>query len=522
MKHIKKTFSILFLILASTHIQSQDSANVVPKNNNGNNTIELIRENTYQTARHTEKGKIDYIALGASLFASLIAFITLYFSIRTYRSQKRTEQNTLRWSAKMERANLRRIMFNLFCHYRKLLAIEKLIADGQRPAPSCFENMKIDINELHLNENFGEGLGYSHLYVIAQLLNRFNTLIDTRIAQTQNASYKWETDLYKPFNLSVTDGFEELEVISYTLEAIDKAYPTMFERKERDKLNLTEKKQLIRNYTDFSYLKQNADMMHIDSEISRSQREDYQGVLKTNFDSFLGLLDVDLCDQYWESVYLIFIAHIRENMNYKYEDIRQWYEAFYKEKDLDETFEFLTKPNSLYGNPEIDIKHELPFKEYHTFYRKILLLFKWDSFAYDWNRISDILPDNPLEIKDKLDVFDFITHTYYTQVTRDEYISMMNPTKEMGNSLTIQLEKCSLIALQLLEKKNIQAVNKSNGEVSLRPDIIQFLSIMYISVDFKDSALFRIKDAKLIAHPVAPFQYSISLTIAERVSYTRQ
>lgn len=56
--------------------------------------MQAISNNTLETALHTEKGFYEYIAIGISLLAFLTAIITLYYSIKTYRSQKQTEKNT--------------------------------------------------------------------------------------------------------------------------------------------------------------------------------------------------------------------------------------------------------------------------------------------------------------------------------------------------------------------------------------------------------------------------------------------
>ena len=51
--------------------------------------IKAIKFNTQTTAENTAKGGFDYITLTISLLAFLIACVTLYYSIKTYRSPKK-------------------------------------------------------------------------------------------------------------------------------------------------------------------------------------------------------------------------------------------------------------------------------------------------------------------------------------------------------------------------------------------------------------------------------------------------
>ena len=488
MKNFIRLVITILLLAAPGVIHSEE------QNQKDSNTMELIRENTYQTARHTEKGRIDYITFGISIFAGFIAFVTLYFSIRTYLSQKKTEKNTLRWSAKLERANLRRIMFNLFCHYRKLLAIEILLDDKKHPATSCFENMKIDISDLHLNENFGDGIDYAGLYRLSELLKRYNTLIETRIAQSQNPNYEWKKEESHPVYIGCTSFcsyFPELEVIYYALETIEDIYPSMFERKEKDKLSLEQKQEFIAHYTDFDYIDKETIIFYKNYKVAHSQREDYIGLLKTNFDSKLGLLDISLSDSYWAFPYLIFLAEIRHHLNGSYKEIQNRYIPHYEDALFKEQFEFLTNPMSLcdvaYNRP-----HKLPLA--FQFIEKLLFLFRCDSFGYELDKISDLIIENPTEIKDRLDIFDSNAHTYYTQLSRLDFYRIMNPIHESDKILTIPLEDSSLVGRQLLEESNIANSDAKKNEIVLKQGVIDLLSAMYISVDYKDIAVFRVKE----------------------------
>lgn len=57
-------------------------------------TMVAIQKNTELTADHTQKDNYDYLAVAISVLAFIVAGITLYYTIRTYRSQKKTEANT--------------------------------------------------------------------------------------------------------------------------------------------------------------------------------------------------------------------------------------------------------------------------------------------------------------------------------------------------------------------------------------------------------------------------------------------
>lgn len=104
-----------------------------------------------------------------SILSIFVASLSLCYTIKTYKSQRRTEKNTLRWSPQRERENLRSIARELVFSYRKLLTIEYKLAHSEirkRPQISSFVFSAMMINEsaLHVDDYYGDEVDYEGLY----------------------------------------------------------------------------------------------------------------------------------------------------------------------------------------------------------------------------------------------------------------------------------------------------------------------------------------------------------------------
>lgn len=155
------------LILSMTLWAQSDSA------------IKAIRYNTQTTAENTTKGGFDYLTLTISLLAFFIACITLYYSIKTYRSQKKTESNTTKFSAKQERIELRYLAAQLIYNaYALYFADEQFVENNEYCLNGrIYERMLINTDRLHADVFMGNGIDYSGLYEFSILVNKYNDML---------------------------------------------------------------------------------------------------------------------------------------------------------------------------------------------------------------------------------------------------------------------------------------------------------------------------------------------------------
>lgn len=401
MKHIRKALCVAFATLIAISMLSQETRQDEPLNNNENSTMELIRENTFQTARHTEKDKVDYTAFGISICAFVIAILTLHYSIRTYRSQKKTEQNTRRWSPYQERRNLRIIMYNLFCNYRKILAIEKMIAEGKRPAPTCFANMKINLDDLHLNEQYGIcGYAQKELYDISLYLSRYNAMIDIRTAQAANKKYDWSKYKNNYANDIILfdkweENFEEKRIIRLAIEAMARAYHWFLRAtedwKERQ-LSDKEKRELIINLTDMKKFDKLPRGIIDYLPVVQYYNQDYYGALGSCFDQCFSFIHTKTCDHYWEVSYLMYIARVNEKNENHMDVLKKKIETISTHPDCMEMYkqlqQYMKNPVNLWWNQMYTYDGLLPA---NLLVRLILMMLKVDSYGYDIEKIGDVL-----------------------------------------------------------------------------------------------------------------------------------
>ena len=157
--------------------------------------IKAIKFNTQTTAENTAKGGFDYITLTISLLAFLIACVTLYYSIKTYRSQKKTESNTTKFSAKQERIELRNLGVQLINNAAALFVAEQMqTADNNLYMNSqLYEGMLIDIDRLHTDTFMGPGIDHSSLYEFSILVHKYNDRLRLRKRMAECRMKKPET-----------------------------------------------------------------------------------------------------------------------------------------------------------------------------------------------------------------------------------------------------------------------------------------------------------------------------------------
>lgn len=149
--------------------------------------MQAISNNTFETALHTEKGFYDYIAIGISLLAFLTAIVTLYYSIKTYRSQKQTEKNTNPTITKQNQLEI------LYCLVDKIIDnIAKTIAIVVRLSLSDNKayiydgdivSQRIPLADFHLEPFYGTSKDFSQVNFIER--SKFGKMSELKEALSQ-------------------------------------------------------------------------------------------------------------------------------------------------------------------------------------------------------------------------------------------------------------------------------------------------------------------------------------------------
>lgn len=157
--------------------------------------IKAIKLNTQTTAENTAKGGFDYITLTISLLAFFIACVTLYYSIKTYRSQKKTESNTTKFSAKQERIELRHLGVQLINNAGAFFVAEELQTEDNNLYinSQLYEGMLIDIDRLHTDTFMGKGIDHSGLYEFSIQVKKYNERLRLRKRMAECRIKKPET-----------------------------------------------------------------------------------------------------------------------------------------------------------------------------------------------------------------------------------------------------------------------------------------------------------------------------------------
>lgn len=199
-------------------------------------TFHAIKENTEKTALHTEKGSYEYVSISISILAFLVAGITLYFSVKTYRSQKKTELNTRKWSTRLERDSLLNIGNKIAYAYAIFVTMEKtIIMKKVIPTESTLQRLKIDPKLLHSEDNFEGEYDMELLVKVSRLLNEYNGMIDRRVVDLQRGHVAPDNtqQFYSPFEKGYYD--EETNLLCSLLCGIIILYNSMWTKKERAK-----------------------------------------------------------------------------------------------------------------------------------------------------------------------------------------------------------------------------------------------------------------------------------------------
>ena len=116
--------------------------------------ITQIKQNTKETAKNTKKGGYEILTVVVSALALIVALITLYFSRKTFKSQKITQQNTTPIFTKDKQFDvLSSIAKSLLDNLLEAGATKLKIQNSTHnsiPSELLYLNKHIDSSELHL------------------------------------------------------------------------------------------------------------------------------------------------------------------------------------------------------------------------------------------------------------------------------------------------------------------------------------------------------------------------------------
>lgn len=215
---IMKRILLIFLcsfVYIGTDAQSPISSNV--------EQLEKIEIHTRNTESNTNKDFWFYMSFGISAVSLVIAAITFHVSRKTLKSQRITESNTRKWSAKQERFVLRNITNKLMDNIATILLYE--VYKVRYPKSFIFEDMKIDTSQLHINDTFLDDVDYQGLCLVYYELEMYNQYLDR---------WKKNAEDSAPFDLSKEEYLKPIRII----DSISTLYERMFtehERKARDR-----------------------------------------------------------------------------------------------------------------------------------------------------------------------------------------------------------------------------------------------------------------------------------------------
>ncbi len=474
-------------------------------------TMVQIRNNTHETALHTEKGEIEYISFVVSIFAFVIAGITLFYSIRTYKSQKKTEKNTLRWSPRQERANLRRIAWSLLLSYRKLLALEKMLLETNIcPAPLNFYRMIVPIEDLHLNQFFGENIDYDGLYRLSNEISAFNQMLENRNDQ---AKYSIFVDSHHNHFSDIKRYFVEERTIIYNiLLIINDIYPRMFNKDEYEKDSMRRQLMLASDPNILDY--QN----HAWNLIREGQDQlpcGYQGLFGTDtLEKCNSAFFNKDADRYFSLPYVQYFNIIYNNYRHLNED-----------RFSNELSQILSK--DLIDKNKIGRTKKFVLPLVDNYIAIILSLIEYDSRGFNPQDINDIYSIKGQEdeeadvIKKLVDVYDNNTSTLYTHISIDNYKAIIS-RKVHWLSFILSNSNYHLF----IEHKNGKPIfhKKDIGKQDISVNIynrnsfpyilnkIEFINLSQITGGYKDTIRLKIIDTKVKALSVYEDQCEWKLT----------
>lgn len=210
--------------------------------------VQAISNNTLETALHTEKGFYEYIAIGISLLAFLTAIITLYYSIKTYRSQKQTEENTNPTITKQNQLEI------LYCIVDKIIDnIPKSIAIVVRLSLSDNKayvydgdiiSQRIPLADFHLEPFYGTNKDFSQVNFIER--SKFGKLSELKEALSQYNENLERINLIlkdKRFSLSFKKDFfvssvlkKQIKLLYEIVDTVDNVFRDEFDIDIRDEI----------------------------------------------------------------------------------------------------------------------------------------------------------------------------------------------------------------------------------------------------------------------------------------------
>ena len=216
--------------------------------------FEKIKVHTEETAGNTRKLFVDHEAIYLSIAALLVAVVTLGFTIKTTRSQKRTEHNTRKKSPEQESQDLQALTRCLLDTYRKLLKVIKRrdsALASMIPTPSLLEGMKISPERFYSDECVNVTWRNQQRFteLVHELLQHclgFNETIDERVTTLEEFEIDYAShDNQSVRNLGYGDMLGKLVNIIDTIREVDLS---MWDRQPRRKSEVSRAYEKL--YTD--------------------------------------------------------------------------------------------------------------------------------------------------------------------------------------------------------------------------------------------------------------------------------
>lgn len=164
-------------------ILSVQEDNVFSEKEPGN--LAQIRDNTKETADNTKKGGYETLTIILSVLAFVIAIVTMFYTIRTYRSQKETQKNTTPLFTKEKQHEvLMALSERLLENYLEICVARIKMEKSKNNIPSelVFSAFHIDSSELHLelfyNESYDKEVVFMYRSTEYAMMSYLKSLID--------------------------------------------------------------------------------------------------------------------------------------------------------------------------------------------------------------------------------------------------------------------------------------------------------------------------------------------------------
>lgn len=122
-------------------------------------------------------------------FAILIAFVSLFYAIITYRSQSQTEKNTMKITEESQREILNDYIRHFYCNLIIVCAIEAKLDrryNDYYPSEEHLLKLKVDLGDLHPAAFYNHSEKYGHLHELLVKMRNYNTEIDVAILHLCN------------------------------------------------------------------------------------------------------------------------------------------------------------------------------------------------------------------------------------------------------------------------------------------------------------------------------------------------